>query len=535
MGSCASQPEQVVSPSAPPSDVGPSSAAKAAAHSRPLAGHSSTTAIKKIVGVLQGQLVKATGLNPGSILDKADPYAVITMPGYHTSVKSDVRGDGGSDPIWNTSFVFYLADTDTEISIEVLEWNKFTKHRPWGACTVSLHEVKTSPHTQLIKSYPLDTQGSVTLVLRFVPSASQVSPDGALGLWNGTGGGVLALTVHGATGVRKHVDQSADNAVDPYIVVSFQDSSFTTKTRYKTASPYWGQTARFILPDGGQEVMQRVVRLACHDRNVSGDTCLSVCDISVSDLLGGGRTDLTQIMEVERDLLPNAARGGETHGAAMGRIKMSVHFETFADAEQRFWLEWFELLDIDKSGNLQLDEFTEFLCTITNKKLSDVETKQMFDEANKDNDGGVNIPELIRFLIQHRVKTGQSLVDMDTFVAWLEHSAIYSKQMAKAGVTESQARHGGLLSILSDWECDTSFQSGVRTGAKARHILVWTRYKDLLEEEYISPTINLGMRLLYQGAVGAMLRRRAKTTALFKAMSEQMGAKYDSPASKGKI
>ena len=491
----------------------------------------STTAVKKIVGVVQGQLVKATGLKPGSLTDRADPYAVITMPGHHMVVKTDVHENAGADPIWNTSFVFYLSSCDDSLCIQVLEWNKFEKHRPWGACTVSLKEAMASPQTQFVKSCSLDTQGAVHLVFRFVKIDNlDVAPH--VNSPPGTGGGVLALTVHGATGVRKHVDKSANDSVDPYLVVNYQDSSFTTKTCYKTASPDWGQTARFILKDGGPQAMQSVVRLACHDRT----SCLSVCDISVSELLGGGRSDTTEFVELERDLMPNAARSGETKGPAMGRVRISVHFESFADAEQRFWLEWFKMMDVDNSGNLQLDEFTEFMCTITQKQLSQGEAKQMFDEANKDNDGGVNIPEIIDFLVQHRVKSGQSLVDMDTFVGWLEHSAIYSKEMAKSGVTETQARRGGgLLSSLSDWECDTSFHSGLRTGDKARHILVWTRYKDLLEEEYISPTINLGMRMLYQGAVGAMLRRQASTTVLFKKMSEEMGAKYDSPASKGKI
>ena len=45
-------------------------------------------------------------------------------------VKTDVHENAWADPIWNTSFVFYLSSCDDSLCIQVLEWNKFEKHRP---------------------------------------------------------------------------------------------------------------------------------------------------------------------------------------------------------------------------------------------------------------------------------------------------------------------------------------------------------------------------------------------------------------------
>jgi hypothetical protein len=44
---------------------------------------------------------------------------------------------------------------------------------------------------------------------------------------------------------------------------------------------------------------------------------------------------------------------------------------------------------------------------------------------------------------------------------------------------------------------------GLRVGAKARHILVWNRETQIKEEEIISSSINLAMRMLYQVVVPA--------------------------------
>ena len=53
-------------------------------------------------------------------------------------------------------------------------------------------------------------------------------------------------------------------------------------------------------------------------------------------------------MSVERDLLPNAARWGAkfTDGPVMGRLSFVASFEPFVDAEKRFWLENFEVLNL---------------------------------------------------------------------------------------------------------------------------------------------------------------------------------------------
>jgi hypothetical protein len=53
-------------------------------------------------------------------------------------------------------------------------------------------------------------------------------------------------------------------------------------------------------------------------------------------------------VSLERDLLPNAARWGAkfTDGPVMGSLSFVASFEPFVDAEKRFWLENFEVINL---------------------------------------------------------------------------------------------------------------------------------------------------------------------------------------------
>lgn len=190
----------------------------------------------------------------------------------------------------------------------------------------------------------------------------------------------------------------------------------------------------------------------------------------------------------------------------MGKIEIVSRFEPFVEVEKRFWLEWFSTVDTDGSGDLQLPEFTEFVSTVSGKELAPDEVKRLFDAANRNNDDSVDLKELSDFLVERHAKTGQSFVDDALFEAWLRESSHAETGMvcADSEAAAANASVGGLLSFMSDWNCDESYSKGLNVGSKARHILVWTRYSELREEETISPAINLGMRMLYQGAIGVM-------------------------------
>jgi len=483
---------------------------------------------------------QACDLNPGTRIDKTDPYVVLEMVDVKDSqFSTGVAWNAGSSPLWRENFAFRLS-SPSSVTLKFAVWDKdtYTEDDLLGEATLDVTECigaigKSFDHMiplQRAASSSEKPAGRIRIMVKYLAAPSSVADS----LGSATPAGVLTLVLEEGKQIRESAkdSMSALNKPDPYVVVSLGEQTFRSATKFKTRDPVWKETIRFVLQRGHQ---YQTIRFSMHDRDLmtSGDV-ISLCDFSVTELAAGGGESVV----LSRDLLPNPARWGAAFqdGPVMGKLTVSATFEPIREVEQRFWLQWFGALDVDHSGCLQAEEFATFLSAVSSKSLMEADAKRIFDEANTNNDEGVTIAELAEYLVGKRAA---DLIDPNLLSAWLSspvNLAPGTKQMAGGFAVESEARVQGLFGMLSDWTSnDNSYVKGLNQGEKAKHILVWNREKALLEEEVINPAINLGMRLLYQSAFGAMLRKTNKTKDMIKAMSEDQGRKYNKPDSKDKI
>ena len=56
-------------------------------------------------------------------------------------------------------------------------------------------------------------------------------------------------------------------------------------------------------------------------------------------------------------------------------------------------MEWIELVDVDRNGAIELDEFFDFFRNIDGVYLSDEEMEQMFRSFDKSGDGSLTMQE----------------------------------------------------------------------------------------------------------------------------------------------
>lgn len=454
-----------------------------------------------------------------------------------------VAWNAGSSPLWREHFSFRMSGPNRpknpHVKISVWDKDTLTDDDLLGHTTLPFTKAVGEVGKVFDEWIPLspadNRKGENAGKLRVVYKYLAVSPiqDSMRSL--GHPAGVLTLVLEKGEKIRESAKDNMGvlNTPDPYVVICIGEQTFRSTTRFKTRDPVWNETIRFVLPRGHQ---YQTVRFSLHDRDLlsSGDV-ISLVDFSIPELTDKG-TD--EWVKASHQLLPNPARWGAEfeNGPVMGTLTVGASFEPIREVEQRFWLQWFGAMDLDGSGTLQLPEFAEFLNAVSDRGLSETEAKAIFDEANTNKDDGVSIAELAEYLTGKRTA---DLIDADVMCAWVSspiNLAPGMKAMAGGFAVESEARAQGLFGMLSDWAGDDGeYVKGLNQGDRAKHILVWNREKALLEEETINPAINLGMRLLYQSAFGAMLRKTQKTKDMILKMSMDQGVKYNRPESKDKI
>ncbi|MCO5593753.1 hypothetical protein L7F22_047770 [Adiantum nelumboides] len=122
-------------------------------------------------GALDLHLVKGHGLLSADVLDKSDPYAIITC--HKQNLKSRVKQDGGSDPHWDQTFVFTIDSEVTEVMIKLFDQDTFTADDPLGTAIIPLHKAFAEgfvpPTEYKVLGRMGQPQGEVTVGLKFTP------------------------------------------------------------------------------------------------------------------------------------------------------------------------------------------------------------------------------------------------------------------------------------------------------------------------------------------------------------------------------
>ncbi|GLU05771.1 hypothetical protein SLE2022_228520 [Rubroshorea leprosula] len=87
-------------------------------------------------GTLELLLVSAKGLENTDFLSKMDPYVILTCRSQEQ--KSSVAAGKGSDPEWNETFEFSIAEGVTEIKLKIMDRDHLTSDDFVGEATISL-------------------------------------------------------------------------------------------------------------------------------------------------------------------------------------------------------------------------------------------------------------------------------------------------------------------------------------------------------------------------------------------------------------
>ncbi|XP_058744044.1 16 kDa phloem protein 2-like [Vicia villosa] len=90
-------------------------------------------------GTLEVVLISAKGLEDNDFLSSIDPYVILTYRAQER--KSNVQEGAGSNPQWNETFLFTVSDSASELTLRVMEKDKFSSDDNLGEAIIPLDAV----------------------------------------------------------------------------------------------------------------------------------------------------------------------------------------------------------------------------------------------------------------------------------------------------------------------------------------------------------------------------------------------------------
>ncbi|KAJ7970449.1 synaptotagmin-3 [Quillaja saponaria] len=230
---------------------------------------SSTVAIKKPVGILHVNVVRALKLLKMDLLGTSDPYVKLSLTGDRLPAKKTTIKMKNLNPEWNEKFKLVVKDPQSQVlQLQVFDWDKVGARDRLGKQLVPLKLL--SPYEK--KEFTLDLlkdtnntdpqnkkqRGRIMLELTFVPfkedsskfsepldgyarqesGISRVSDDEDL-----DGAGLLSVLVQGASEVE------GERHNNPYALVLFRGEKKKTKMIRKSRFPLWNEEFQFMLEE----------------------------------------------------------------------------------------------------------------------------------------------------------------------------------------------------------------------------------------------------------------------------------------------
>ncbi|GAB4836442.1 Synaptotagmin-3, variant 2 [Ancistrocladus abbreviatus] len=246
---------------------------------------SSTTAMKKPVGLLHVKVVRALKLLKMDFLGTSDPYVKLSLTGEKLPAKKTTIKRRNLNPEWNEDFRLIVKDPETQVlQLQVYDWDKVGGHDRLGMQLVPLKQLVPNETKQLILdllkntnisiSDPQNTKprGKLVVELTFNPfkyeSDSFKGPVDKFGNKESLNGiasfsslieaGVLLVRVIGAE------DVEGEKHSNPYALILFKGERKKTKVIRKTRDPRWNEEFQFMIEDSPLNEKLRVEVLSKH-------------------------------------------------------------------------------------------------------------------------------------------------------------------------------------------------------------------------------------------------------------------------------
>ncbi|KAJ7975054.1 synaptotagmin-3 [Quillaja saponaria] len=272
---------------------------------------SSTVAIKKPVGILHVNVVRAVKLLKMDLLGTSDPYVKLSLTGDRLPARKTTIKRKNLNPEWNEKFKLVVKDPQSQVlRLQVFDWDKVGAHDRLGMQLVPLKLL--SPYET--KEFKLDLlkdtnisepqakrqRGQLMVELTFVPfkedsakfsgpldgyvkkesGINRVSDDEPLG-----GAGLLSVLVQGA----EEVEGERHN--NPYALVLYRGEKKRTKFIRKSRHPLWNEEFQFMLeePPLHEKIYIEVMSKRTGIMSFLSKESLGNVEINLTDVVHNGR------------------------------------------------------------------------------------------------------------------------------------------------------------------------------------------------------------------------------------------------------
>ena len=352
------------------------------------------------------------------LLSETDPFVTLRVGGREFRTKT--LENAGSSPQWREDFIFSLEPEQNEIIITMYDQDDQNKELIGSLKINFVEELQNIGINAVDKVYVLQeglmgrdkvTKPSIRVVLEIGQTFKNQN--------SVTTVGILTVVLNsGADIVDPSQKALFSNIIDPYVVTSIENHTFRSKTCSRTKDPIFDQKMRFLIDS---TVSDGVLRFSVYDHDLlSSDDFICFHEQKVGDLIG-------QVKEAKRalhtsteqsevtfsvDLYTNAESGHKKNGT----LSFKASFEEYTDQVQAFYKYWFELLDNDKSGTLDIAEFREFIRSVSNKNLTEQELDDLFKDIDVDGNNKLDPNEVARYF---STKVGAEFLDGQIFMSWM--------------------------------------------------------------------------------------------------------------------
>lgn len=269
----------------------------------------STVAIKKPVGILHVNVVRARKLLKMDLLGTSDPYVKLSLTGDKLPAKKTTVKRKNLNPEWNEKFKLVVKDPQSQVlQLQVFDWDKVGSHDKLGMQLIPLKLLTPYDNKEftldLLKDSNLNDpckkpRGQIVVDCTFVPfkeGSSKFGGPSKVYARNESridalsddevqeGAGLLSVLIQEAE------DVEGEHHSNPFAVLTFRGEKRRTKTLKKTRNPRWNEEFQFMLeePPLHEKIHIEVMSKRKHFTFLSKSS-LGHVEINLDDVVHNGR------------------------------------------------------------------------------------------------------------------------------------------------------------------------------------------------------------------------------------------------------
>lgn len=269
-----------------------------------------TAAVKKPVGILHVNVIRATKLLKMDVIGTSDPYVRLRLSGEKLQEKRTSIKMRNLNPEWNEKFKLIVKDPETQaLELHVYDWDKVGEDDKIGMQLVPLKELTPNEpkkftldllkNTNMNDPHNKKPRGALEVELTFDPfklesdsfkglgtfSQKQVSVDRTLADELLSEAGLLSVTVVGAEDL-----EAVKYHTNPYAQILFRGERRKTTTVKKNRDPRWNEDFEFMVEEPPLNEKLRVeVFSKRRTFGFSKKESLGFVDIVLDDVVNNGR------------------------------------------------------------------------------------------------------------------------------------------------------------------------------------------------------------------------------------------------------